>query len=112
MLSAARRGFCCQILHKLPHGRTCSVAAWEGIRSCSRVPAVPSTCPWTNQCSELFGLHRLNSPELLADCWLVLPGDLPDPVAFPLSEPRKDVNFGMGSLSTLQTRCMCQTVAE
>lgn len=53
------------------------MAAWEGSHSCSRVvAAVPPTCPWTQQCvctvcSELFGLHRLNSPELLADCWLV-----------------------------------------
>lgn len=117
MLSAAKRGFCCQILHKLSHSRTCSVAAREGIRSCSRVAAEPTTRPWTNQCvcticSELFGLRRLNSPELVADCWLVFPSALPDPVAFSLSEPQKDVNFGMGSLSRLQTRCMCETVPE
>lgn len=93
------------------------MAAWEGIHSCSRIAAVPTTCPWTSQCacsicSELFGLHHLNSSELLADSGLVFPSALCDPVAFPLSEPRKDVNFGMESLSTLQTQCMCETVAE
>lgn len=63
------------------------MAAWEGIHSCSRVAAVPTTCPWTNQCvctvwSE--HLHRLNSPGLLADCWLVFPSAFPDPVSFPI----------------------------
>lgn len=93
------------------------MAAWEGIHSCNRVAAVPTTRPWTKQCvcticSELFGLRRLNSPELLADCWLVFPSALPDPVALSLLEAQKDVNFGMGSLSRLQTQCMCETVAE
>lgn len=76
MLSAARKGFCCQLIHKLPRGRTCSAVPWEDLRSHTRVTVVPAACLWRNLCvcsvfSELLSPRCPSSPGLLADCLLV-----------------------------------------